>query len=193
VGKLIYINKSFDEIDGMNKDGLSILAAEEGILVEKFDKDGIYLTDDYKIINKTKDDQREAELIENHNKMIEIIHKKTGKSKKILFNMLQRKAKNIPHEIIDNRHVYKINKEEAGYISKWINEKSLRFLSHMTLEKAIQFDKKYIAGKYIKAERNKYKVTKVLSKYHSKTLGRRKYYLREDVSKIENELKELKC
>ena len=202
---MIYINKSFDEIDGMNKDGLSILAATEGILTDTIEEKGVYLDDNYNIINwrealKAKKAKRAYPLNRRREQQIKKeLAKAAGVNIATIRTFLSQISNNLTTINIaaakKSKKRYVFTDEEIRYLKLVLKYKydEKGVLTSMTPKDGWEFLQNNVRLRDIKGYKkvNNNNRTKIKVRFDGKQVTNHLYFPKENLQKIENYLKEL--
>jgi hypothetical protein len=186
VGKLIFIDRDLSFIQDMDKDALSILAAEEGIVTDEMDKKGIYLDDNFNVING-KIDYKNVKKLKHH------LAREAGMTIdnfNVFLNSIKHnlKTKGVKKQVV-------LTKEEVKYLklilTKRYNEKGV--LKVMKPKEAWEFLKNHTKLLDIKGYDKLYnlKKQKVKKKFQGFVMANRIYFKNEKVKDIEKYIKEL--
>jgi hypothetical protein len=183
---MIFINRDLSFIKDMDQDALSILAAEEGILTDEMDKHGVYLDDNFNVIN--------GKL---NYKNIKNIKHYLAREAGMTINNFNAFLSNIKHNLKTKgtKKQVVLTKEEVKYLklilTKRYNEKGV--LKVMKPKEAWEFLKNHTRLLDIKGYDKLYnrKKQKIKKKFQGFVIANRIYFKNEKVKDIEKYIKEL--
>lgn len=187
---MIFINKPVNEAYTLNATQLEILAALEGEEVDKIDKEGIYLTDDFELIPmfpSTKFDLMEDKKA-LHQRTILYLLSKIKIPRQQLMIYLNQYNNFLNFTKFKGRKQYNFSQEECDiFVSLYYSQKRY-LMKYMPLLKIKQFLKDYISSGDLGIAYQKTIIKKYINKnFEHKAFPKSYYYKKNDASAI------LKC
>lgn len=191
---MIFIERNPGEGFLYNQDDLSILAAKEGIIVDKIEKEGIYLNDDFQLINAFSDERKFIgnidEVRQKHRDMMKYLLSKLQIKRQKIIVALNKFNQFLPKIRVKGRDYYQLSREECDIFVYLYKTKQRLLMKHMPLLEAKKFLSKYISSRDLEISYLKTSVkAKIQRNFEYVTLSSRNFFLKKDEKEIKKMIK----
>ncbi len=199
---MIFVDVREESAIAMDRDELSILAANKGELVDKFEKPGLYMDDNFRILNygRYSKRQQKRELLKKKNRLskrkneiIQAIKKETNLDREEIIRFLLTYKNALRKELIHDQFFYDLNSKEIKKLIFFIEKPNLRvLLRYKELNKAKEYADKHVTQHDIQGydEITSYRQFQIRNAHRSEKIGGTNFYPIEEKERIESKIKE---
>jgi hypothetical protein len=200
---MIYVDIQEEEAFTMDRDQLSILAANRGELVDGFEKPGLYMDDNFRVLNYNRFSKRQhqRELYKKKNRLskkneeiIKAIQKETDMNRYDVLRLLLTYKNALRKEFINDQFFYKLTDREIKKFLFFIKEKPYLkvLLRYKELNEAKEYADKHVTQHDIKGydDITSYRQFQIRNAHKTEKIGGMNFYSIEEKERIESKIKE---
>lgn len=188
---MIFIEHPPEESILYNKRELSLLAAKEGVEVNEMLKKGIYLNDNYEIINQLPI-YNFKKIKQKHEQTIQYLLSNLKIERHYLIVVLNKFNKKLPKKKIKGKKYYQFTKEECDIFIHLYKTKQTFLLLYVDLLEAKDFLNHYFPSKEFRLAYLKTSIKlKLLKEFKHIRLSNKNYFLQSDKESILKFIKEV--
>jgi len=200
---MIFVDVQEDSVNAMDREELSILAANKGMIVEEFGKPGLYMDDNFRVLNygRYSKRQQQRELMKKKNRLsrqneriIKAIQKETNMHRYDVVRFLLTYKNALRKEFMNDQFFYKLTDNEVKKLIFFIKEKPyLRvLLRYKELNEAKEYADTHITQHEIVGydDVTSYRQFQIRNAHKTEKIGGTNFYPISEKEKIESKIRE---